>query len=58
MVNVSSSQVWLRWLVQAAHHSAVSRLHVSLLPADGREARTVVLNMSTTEYTFRSGAAL
>lgn len=54
---MSSSQVWLQWLVQAARHAAVSRVHVSLLPSDGREGRTAVLNTSTTEYTFRSGAA-
>lgn len=52
-VNVSSSQVWLSWLVQAAHHAAVSRVHVSLTPADGGEARTAVLNASATEHTFR-----
>uniref|UniRef100_A0A3Q4H8C9 Sushi, nidogen and EGF-like domain-containing protein 1 n=1 Tax=Neolamprologus brichardi TaxID=32507 RepID=A0A3Q4H8C9_NEOBR len=52
VVNVSSSQVWLQWLVQAARHAAVSRVHVSLLPSDGREGRTAVLNTSTTEYTF------
>ncbi|XP_006790497.1 sushi, nidogen and EGF-like domain-containing protein 1 isoform X1 [Neolamprologus brichardi] len=54
VVNVSSSQVWLQWLVQAARHAAVSRVHVSLLPSDGREGRTAVLNTSTTEYTFSS----
>lgn len=57
VVNVSSSQVWLSWLVQAARHAAASRVHVSLLPSDGSEARTAVLNTSTTEYTFRSGFA-
>uniref|UniRef100_A0A665UQD8 Sushi, nidogen and EGF-like domain-containing protein 1 n=1 Tax=Echeneis naucrates TaxID=173247 RepID=A0A665UQD8_ECHNA len=54
VVNVSSSQVWLSWLVQAARHAAVNRVHVSLLPSDGNEARTAVLNTSTTEYTFSS----
>uniref|UniRef100_A0A3B4VL62 Sushi, nidogen and EGF-like domain-containing protein 1 n=1 Tax=Seriola dumerili TaxID=41447 RepID=A0A3B4VL62_SERDU len=54
VVNVSSSQVWLSWLVQAARHAAVSRVHVSLLPSDGSEARTAVLNTSTTEHTFSS----
>ncbi|XP_028259487.1 sushi, nidogen and EGF-like domain-containing protein 1 isoform X2 [Parambassis ranga] len=54
VVNVSSSQVWLSWLVQAALHATVSRVHVSLLPLDGSEARTAVLNTSTTEYTFSS----
>ncbi|XP_011471983.1 sushi, nidogen and EGF-like domain-containing protein 1 [Oryzias latipes] len=54
VVNVSSSQVWLSWLVQAAHHAAVNRVHVSLSPLDGSEARTAVLNISTTQYTFRS----
>lgn len=54
VVNVSSSQVWLSWLVQAARHAAVSRVHVSLLPSDGSEARTVVLNTSSTEHTFSS----
>lgn len=55
VVNVSSSQVWLSWLVQAARHAAVSRVLVSLLPSHGSEARTAVLNTSTTEYSFRSG---
>ncbi|XP_068447252.1 sushi, nidogen and EGF-like domain-containing protein 1 isoform X3 [Clinocottus analis] len=54
VVNVSSSQVWLSWLVQAARHAAVSRVRVSLLPSDGSEARTAVLNTSTTESTFSS----
>nr|XP_043900380.1 sushi, nidogen and EGF-like domain-containing protein 1 isoform X1 [Solea senegalensis] len=54
VVNASSSQVWLSWLVQAARHAAVSRVHVSLLPSDGSEARTAVLNTSTTEYSFSS----
>ncbi|XP_047442765.1 sushi, nidogen and EGF-like domain-containing protein 1 isoform X2 [Mugil cephalus] len=54
VVNVSSSQVWLSWMVQAARHAAVSRVHVSLAPSDGTETRTAVLNASTTEYTFRS----
>ncbi|CAG5861826.1 unnamed protein product [Menidia menidia] len=54
VVNVSATQVWLRWLVQAARHAAVSRLHVSLLPSNGSRAQTAVLNTSTTEYTFSS----
>ncbi|KAM9385652.1 sushi, nidogen and EGF-like domain-containing protein 1 [Pholidichthys leucotaenia] len=54
VVNVSSSEVWLRWLVQAARHAAVSRVHVSLSPSDGSEAKTAILNTSTTEYTFSS----
>lgn len=58
VVNVSSSQVWLSWLVQAARHTAVSRVHVSLLPSDGSQARTAVLNTSTSEHTFRSAPAL
>uniref|UniRef100_A0A668A7E5 Sushi, nidogen and EGF like domains 1 n=1 Tax=Myripristis murdjan TaxID=586833 RepID=A0A668A7E5_9TELE len=40
VVNVSSSQVWLRWLVQAARHAAVSQVRVSLTPSDGSGART------------------
>lgn len=58
VVNVSSSQVWLSWLVQAGRHAAVSRVLVSLSPSGGSETRTAVLNTSTTEYTFRSGSAL
>ncbi|XP_029938701.1 sushi, nidogen and EGF-like domain-containing protein 1 isoform X2 [Salarias fasciatus] len=54
VVNASSSQVWLSWLVQAARHAAVSRVLVSLVPSDGSEARTAVLNTSTTEHTFSS----
>ncbi|XP_041862481.1 sushi, nidogen and EGF-like domain-containing protein 1 isoform X2 [Melanotaenia boesemani] len=54
VVNVSSSHVWLSWLVQAARHAAVNRVHVSLLPSDGSKARTAVLNTSTAEYTFSS----
>uniref|UniRef100_A0A8C7GN26 Sushi, nidogen and EGF-like domains 1 n=1 Tax=Oncorhynchus kisutch TaxID=8019 RepID=A0A8C7GN26_ONCKI len=30
VVNVSSSQVWLRWLVQAARHATVSQVRLSL----------------------------
>ncbi|XP_029904625.1 sushi, nidogen and EGF-like domain-containing protein 1 [Myripristis murdjan] len=54
VVNVSSSQVWLRWLVQAARHAAVSQVRVSLTPSDGSGARTTLLNTSTTEYAFSS----
>lgn len=54
VVNVSSSQVWLRWMVQASRHAAISHVHVSLLPSDGSEARTVILNASSTEHSFRS----
>ncbi|KAG7248971.1 hypothetical protein CRUP_009292, partial [Coryphaenoides rupestris] len=52
--NVTSTQVWLRWLVQAARHAAASQLRVSLLPADGSGARTALLNGSTSDYTFSS----
>lgn len=54
VVNVTSSQVWLSWLVPMA---TVDRVHVSLLPSDGSEAQTAVLNTSTTEYSFRSASA-
>ncbi|KAG9341579.1 hypothetical protein JZ751_019092 [Albula glossodonta] len=54
VVNVSSSQVWLRWLVQVAHHSTVSQVRVSLTPSDGSGTRTALVNASTTEYSFRS----
>ncbi|XP_016089591.1 sushi, nidogen and EGF-like domain-containing protein 1 [Sinocyclocheilus grahami] len=52
VVNVSSSQVWLRWLVHVGRHAAVSQVRVSLVPADGSGPRTAVLNSSVTEYTF------
>ncbi|XP_052455414.1 sushi, nidogen and EGF-like domain-containing protein 1 [Carassius gibelio] len=52
VVNVSSSQVWLRWLVHVGHHAGVSQVRVSLVPADGSGPRTAVLNSSVTEYTF------
>ncbi|XP_036426286.1 sushi, nidogen and EGF-like domain-containing protein 1 [Colossoma macropomum] len=54
VVNVSSSQVWLRWLVPAGRHAAVSLLRVSLVPSDGSGPRTAILNTSVTEYTFSS----
>ncbi|XP_019904939.2 sushi, nidogen and EGF-like domain-containing protein 1 isoform X3 [Esox lucius] len=54
VVNVSSSQVWLRWLVQAARHAAVSQVRLSLVPSDSGGARTALLNASTTEYAFSS----
>uniref|UniRef100_A0AAR2LD50 Sushi, nidogen and EGF-like domains 1 n=1 Tax=Pygocentrus nattereri TaxID=42514 RepID=A0AAR2LD50_PYGNA len=54
VVNVSSSQVWLRWLVPASRHAAVSLLRVSLVPSDGSSPRTAILNTSVTEYTFSS----
>lgn len=53
VLNVSSSQVWLSWLIQASHHAAINRVHVSLSPLDGSEARSAVLNTSTSQYTFR-----
>uniref|UniRef100_A0A8C2XCD3 Sushi, nidogen and EGF like domains 1 n=1 Tax=Cyclopterus lumpus TaxID=8103 RepID=A0A8C2XCD3_CYCLU len=54
VVNVSSSQVWLSWLVQVARHAAISGVRVSLWPSDGSEARTAVLNTSATEHSFSS----
>ncbi|KAM6963106.1 sushi, nidogen and EGF-like domain-containing protein 1 [Aplochiton taeniatus] len=54
VVNVTSSQVWLRWLVQADRHMAVSQVRLSLVPSDGGDARTALLNTSTTEYAFSS----
>lgn len=54
VVDVSSSQVWLRWLVHVGRHAGVSQVRVSLVPADGSGPRTAVLNSSVTEYTFRS----
>uniref|UniRef100_A0A8C4ZZ25 Uncharacterized protein n=1 Tax=Gadus morhua TaxID=8049 RepID=A0A8C4ZZ25_GADMO len=37
VVNVSSTAVWLSWLVQAARHAAATQLRLSLVPADGGE---------------------
>ncbi|XP_036374730.1 sushi, nidogen and EGF-like domain-containing protein 1 [Megalops cyprinoides] len=54
VVNVSSSQVWLRWLVQVGQHSAVSQVRVSLAASDGSGTRTALLNTSVTEYSFSS----
>uniref|UniRef100_A0AAY4ES26 Sushi, nidogen and EGF-like domain-containing protein 1 n=1 Tax=Denticeps clupeoides TaxID=299321 RepID=A0AAY4ES26_9TELE len=54
VVNVSSSQVWLKWLLQADRHASVSQLRLSLTPSDSSGARTTVLNTSVTEYTFSS----
>ncbi|XP_041696619.1 sushi, nidogen and EGF-like domain-containing protein 1 isoform X1 [Coregonus clupeaformis] len=54
VVNVSSSQVWLRWLVQASHHATVSQVRLSLVPWDGSGVRTALLNTSTMEYAFSS----
>uniref|UniRef100_A0AAZ3QN63 Sushi, nidogen and EGF-like domains 1 n=1 Tax=Oncorhynchus tshawytscha TaxID=74940 RepID=A0AAZ3QN63_ONCTS len=54
VVNVSSSQVWLRWLLQAAHHAAVSQVRLSLVPSDDSGSRTALVNTSTTEYAFSS----
>uniref|UniRef100_A0A8B9KIB6 Sushi, nidogen and EGF-like domains 1 n=1 Tax=Astyanax mexicanus TaxID=7994 RepID=A0A8B9KIB6_ASTMX len=54
VVNVSSSQVWLRWLVQAGRHAAVSLVRISLVPSDGSSPRTAILNASVTDYTFSS----
>ncbi|XP_063058064.1 sushi, nidogen and EGF-like domain-containing protein 1 isoform X2 [Engraulis encrasicolus] len=54
VTNVSSSQVWLRWLLRAAHHASVSQVRLSLSPADGSAARTATLNASVTDYVFSS----
>ncbi|MCJ8729669.1 hypothetical protein PDJAM_G00109160 [Pangasius djambal] len=54
VVNVSSSQVWLQFLVQAGWHAAVNLVRVSLVPSDGSGTRTAVLNASVTEYSFSS----
>ena len=57
VVNVSSTAVWLSWLVQAARHAAATQLRLSLVPADGGGARTALLNGSATQFSFRSAAA-
>ncbi|XP_060775760.1 sushi, nidogen and EGF-like domain-containing protein 1 isoform X2 [Neoarius graeffei] len=54
VVNVSSSQVWIQWLVKAGWHAAVNLVRVSLVPSDGSGTRTAVLNASVTEYSFSS----
>ncbi|KAA0713117.1 Sushi, nidogen and EGF-like domain-containing protein 1 [Triplophysa tibetana] len=53
VVNVSSSQVWLRWLVQVKRHTAVHQVRVSLVPENGGRPRTATLNSNVSEYTFR-----
>uniref|UniRef100_A0A9J7ZNY4 Sushi, nidogen and EGF-like domains 1 n=1 Tax=Cyprinus carpio carpio TaxID=630221 RepID=A0A9J7ZNY4_CYPCA len=47
VVNVSSSQVWLRWLVHVGRHAGVSQVRVSLVPADGSGPRTLCVTHST-----------
>ena len=54
VVNVSSTAVWLSWLVQAARHAAATQLRLSLLPANASGARTALLNGSVSEFSFRS----
>ncbi|KAI5628308.1 sushi, nidogen and EGF-like domain-containing protein 1 isoform X1, partial [Silurus asotus] len=54
VVNVSSFQVWLQWLVQAGSHATVNLVRVSLVPSDGSGTRTAVLNASVTDYSFSS----
>ncbi|KAL2090413.1 hypothetical protein ACEWY4_015101 [Coilia grayii] len=54
VTNVSSSQVWLRWLLRAAHHASVSQVRLSLTPSDGTATRTATLNASVTDYAFSS----
>ncbi|XP_056460177.1 sushi, nidogen and EGF-like domain-containing protein 1 [Gadus chalcogrammus] len=54
VVNVSSTAVWLSWLVQAARHAAATQLRLSLVPADGGGARTALLNGSATQFSFSS----
>ncbi|XP_030647438.1 LOW QUALITY PROTEIN: sushi, nidogen and EGF-like domain-containing protein 1 [Chanos chanos] len=54
VVNVSSSQVWFRWLVKVGRHAVVSQIRVTLTPSDDSGVRTAVLNTSVSEYTFSS----
>uniref|UniRef100_A0A8C6TT76 Sushi, nidogen and EGF-like domain-containing protein 1 n=1 Tax=Neogobius melanostomus TaxID=47308 RepID=A0A8C6TT76_9GOBI len=55
VVNVSSSAVWLQWLLQAARHTTVSRVLVSVAPSGNHsEAVTAVLNGNATEYSLSS----
>uniref|UniRef100_A0A672SV00 Sushi, nidogen and EGF like domains 1 n=1 Tax=Sinocyclocheilus grahami TaxID=75366 RepID=A0A672SV00_SINGR len=51
VVNVSSSQVWLRWLVHVGRHAAISQVRVSLVPADGSGPRTAVTLLPGQMYT-------
>uniref|UniRef100_A0A9J8A474 Sushi, nidogen and EGF-like domains 1 n=2 Tax=Cyprinus carpio TaxID=7962 RepID=A0A9J8A474_CYPCA len=51
VVDVSSSQVWLRWLVHVGRHAAVSQVRVSLVPADGSGPRTAVTLLPGQMYT-------
>ncbi|XP_054644529.1 sushi, nidogen and EGF-like domain-containing protein 1 isoform X4 [Dunckerocampus dactyliophorus] len=54
VVNVSSSQVWLRWLLKAARHAPLSRIRLTLSHSNGSEAHSAVLNATTSEYAFSS----
>nr|XP_057928912.1 sushi, nidogen and EGF-like domain-containing protein 1 isoform X3 [Doryrhamphus excisus] len=54
VVNVSSSQVWLRWLLKAARHTPLSRVRLTLSHSNGSEAHSAVLNATTSEYAFSS----
>ncbi|KAL4630710.1 sushi, nidogen and EGF-like domain-containing protein 1 [Arapaima gigas] len=54
VVNVSSSQVWLSWILQVARHSAVSQVRLSLIPSDGSGTRIALLNTTVTDYSFSS----
>ncbi|XP_062853195.1 sushi, nidogen and EGF-like domain-containing protein 1 [Trichomycterus rosablanca] len=54
VMNVSSSQVWLRWVLQTGWQAAVDLVRVSLVPSDGSGARPSVLNASVTNYSFSS----
>lgn len=56
VVNITSSQVCVRWQVKAARHTTVSLLRVSVVPGDGSGGHSVLLNANATEHTFRSGA--
>uniref|UniRef100_UPI001EAEE092 sushi, nidogen and EGF-like domain-containing protein 1 n=1 Tax=Oncorhynchus gorbuscha TaxID=8017 RepID=UPI001EAEE092 len=55
VVNITSSQVWLRWLLQAAHHAAVSQVRLSLVPLRRQWISPALVLPSTTDGISRYG---
>ncbi|XP_072771226.1 sushi, nidogen and EGF-like domain-containing protein 1 [Nerophis lumbriciformis] len=51
VVNVSSSQVRVRWMVKSTRHS---RTLLTLSLSDGSQHHSALLNSTTTDYTFSS----
>lgn len=53
IANVTASTLTVQWALHRLQHSSVSKVRVSIRQSGDLEGRTVELNSSVAQYTFR-----